>query len=109
MFFPPSNHFVVSVTRCNGQRIFQLGSGNVELLRNPDATESILPEVLRANNLGCNGVYHVISNVMLPTSIIDLFDVQEPEEEDGEDDNSGGGGGDNPDMIEPDCTPNLGT
>jgi hypothetical protein len=45
---------------------------------------------------------------MLPTSIIDLFDVQEPEEEDGEDDNSGGGGGDNPDMIEPDCTPNLG-
>jgi uncharacterized surface protein with fasciclin (FAS1) repeats len=75
--------------------ILQLGQGNLAL--NQD--EELLPNIVEADILTCNGVVHQISNVILPQSIADLVTDSDQEDEIG----SG-----EPNLTEPECTPNIG-
>jgi hypothetical protein len=46
-----------SRTVCKGDAIYQKGGGN---------TDDALPQIISADIVACNGVVHVVDNVMLP-------------------------------------------
>jgi uncharacterized surface protein with fasciclin (FAS1) repeats len=83
-----------TTTICVAGDIFQIGQGNIAL--NQD--EDLLPQIVATDTDACNGVVHEVSNVILPQSVADLVDGV-----DGDDNDE-----DNPDVVEPACSPNLG-
>ncbi|KAG7360989.1 fasciclin domain containing protein [Nitzschia inconspicua] len=84
-----------TTTICTGGEIFQIGQGNLALNQNAN----LLPKIVEADVLACNGVVHQISNVILRQGVVGLVSSSNEDEDTDDDPESP--------VTEPGCTPNI--